>query len=402
MSYNDPIILQAEQQSCVTVLAVNTDCPQQVISNSQFLVDNEQCRDTDDAVTVRIDPLVEQRVYLTTDINERKDNSQEDNQHVVYNIKINDIEIQQGEADTNLTAKYGHDLSSVLNKQKNHQCSDVKVKAHDDPVKDLNDQVDQFGKENHSSSGPYDKMLKLRPQPQVCFDKANAQQEFFVSIEEDEAGIDEGRLHVDSDDDGGDLSSVQGRCKTHEHLEVELGSHRRSIQSPEDIGEKILSASHAGTAEIDALLQKLLENSEELKQMKVAHWQKLKKALVYKQLITSPDKEEMWIILKQHLPFAEDYRDTFAGMQGQAERHNVFQTDCQTKQVDCNEIQEKEGKLISKGNHDDQNFLQFSTSPRRKMDTHLEVANCCHANLADNSLQQLIWSIGILESGMVD
>ena len=264
-SYNDPIILQAEQQSCLTVLAVNTDCPQHVISNSQFLVDNEQCRDTDDAVTVRIDPLVEQRVYLTTDINERKDNSQEDNQQVVYDIKINDIEIQQGEADTNLTAKYGHDLSSVLNKQKNHQCSDVKVKAHDDPVKDLNDQVDQFGKENHSSSGPYDKMLKQRTQPQVCFDKANAQQEFFVSIEEDEAGIDEGRLLVDSDDDGGDLSSVQGRCKIHEHLEVELGSHKRSIQSLEDIDEKILSVSHAGTAEIDALLQKLLEDSEELK-----------------------------------------------------------------------------------------------------------------------------------------
>ena len=106
-------------------------------------------------------------VYLTTDINERKDNSQEDNEQAVYNIKINDIEIQQGEADTNLTAKYGHDLPSVLNKQKNHQCSDAKVKAHDDPVKDLNDQVDQFCEEKHSSSDSYDKMFRLGTQPQA-------------------------------------------------------------------------------------------------------------------------------------------------------------------------------------------------------------------------------------------
>ena len=235
----------------------------------------------------------------------------------------------------------------------------------------------------------------------VCFDKANAQQEFFMATADAEDWIDGKRLLVDSDNGNGEVSSMQNCYKRHKHLDVELRSYKTSIQSPKDIGEKILSASHAGTAEIDAL-QKLLENSEELKQMKVAHWQKLKKALVYKQLMTSPDKEEMWIILKQHLPFAEDYRDTFAGMQGLAERHNVFQTDCQAKQVDCNEIQEKEGKLISKGNHDDQNVLQFSISPWRKMDTHLEVANCCHANLADNSLQQLIWSIGILESGMVD
>ena len=293
-SYNDPIIPQSEQQSCVAVLVVNTDCPQQVIPNSQFLIDNEQCLDTDDVVTVCINPLVEQRVYLTTDINERKDNSQEDSQQAGYNIKINDIEIQQGEADTNLTAKYGHVLPSVLSKQKNHQCSDVKVKAHDDSV-DLNDQVDQFCEEKHSSSDPYDKMFRLGTPPQGCFDKANVQQEFFGSIEEDEAGIDEGRLLVDSDDDGGDLSSVQDRCKTHKRLEVELGSHKRSIQSLKEVGEKILSASHTGTEEIDALLRKLLENSEELKQIEAIHWPRLEKALVCKRFSTTPDKEEMWI-----------------------------------------------------------------------------------------------------------
>ena len=425
-SYNDPIIPQAEQQSCIAELAVNTDCPQQVISNSQFLIVKEQCRDTDDAVTVGIDPLVEQLVYLTTDINERKDNSQEDNEQAVcnikiqedneqavYNIKINDIEIQQGEADTNLTAKYGHDLPSVLNKQKNHQCSDVIVKAHDDPVKDLNDQVDQFCEEKHSSSDPYDKMFRLGTQPQVCFDKANAQQEFFRATADAEDWIDGKRLLVDSDDGNGEVSSMQNCYKRHKHLDVELRSHRTSIQSPKDIGVKIMSASRIGTEEIDAPLQKLLESSEELKQIKATHWLKLKKAPVCKQFSTSPDKEEMWIMLMQHLPFAGDYRDTLAVTPGQAaqykvlqikcqvhpdacdERHHVLLTNCLVNHVDCN-------KIPRKGNHDVYNTLRCCTSPQRNMERRPEVANCCRANLADNSLQQLIWSIGILESGMVD
>ena len=340
-SYNDPIIPQAEQQPCVAELAVNTDCPQQVISNSQFLIDNEQCRDTDDAVTVCIDPLVEQRLYLTTDISERKDNSQEDRQQAVYNIKINDKEIQQGEADTNLTAKYGDVLPSVLNKQENHQISVVKVKAHDDSV-DLNDQVDQFCEEKHSSSDPYDKMFRLGTQPQVCFDKANAQQEFFRATADAEDWIDGKRLLVDSDDGNGEVSSMQNCYKRYKHLDVELRSYKTSIQSPKDIGVKIMSVSRIGTEEIDAPLQKLLGSSEELKQIKATHWLRLKKASVCKQFSTSPDKEEMWIMLMQHLPFAGDYRGILA-------------------------------------------------------ERHLEVANCCKVNLADNSFQQFIWSINVIE-----
>ena len=60
---------------------------------------------------------------------------------------------------------------------------------------------------------------------------------------------------VGSDDFGRDLTGVQNLRKKHKRLEAELSSHEPTIQSVQDIGEKLMAESNLMNDDIRQRLQ---------------------------------------------------------------------------------------------------------------------------------------------------
>ena len=144
------------------------------------------------------------------------------------------------------TEDYGKDLATVQNLVKKHQLLDADVKAHEDRVRDLNDQANSFidsgvldtdaiREKKQSINERYERVQNLTSHRKQRLDEANTLHQFLRDIDDEEAWIKEKKLLVSSDDYGRDLTGVQNLRKKHKRLEAELSSHEPAIQVGVDL-----------------------------------------------------------------------------------------------------------------------------------------------------------------------
>ncbi|XP_022904900.1 spectrin alpha chain isoform X4 [Onthophagus taurus] len=417
-SYKDPANIQSKHQkhqAFEAELAANADRIQSVLANGGTLIDKRQCAGSEDAVQKRLESIAEQWEYLTQKTSEKSLKLKEANKQRTYIAAVKDLDFWLGEVESLLTSEdAGKDLASVQNLMKKHQLVEADIQAHDDRIKDMNDQADsliesgQFDTANiqekrQSINERYERIKNLAAHRQARLNEANTLHQFFRDIADEESWIKEKKLLVGSDDYGRDLTGVQNLKKKHKRLEAELGSHEPAIQAVQEAGEKLMDVSNLGVPEIEQRLKALNQAWAELKQLAATRGQKLDESLTYQQFLAKVEEEEAWISEKQQLLGVEDYGDTMAAVQGLLKKHDAFEMDFQAHRDRCKDISEAGKKLVSEGNHHADSINQRCQQLQTKLDHLAALAARRKAKLIDNSAYlQFMWKADVVESWIAD
>ncbi|XP_066294858.1 spectrin alpha chain, non-erythrocytic 1-like isoform X6 [Branchiostoma lanceolatum] len=366
-SYKDPANIQSKHQkhqAFEAELAANADRVQGVIGMGQSLIDQNKCAGSEEAVSARIVSLGDQWEYLVQKSAEKSQMLKEANMLQNFNTGVKEIEYWLTEVEALVQSEdYGKDLASVSNLMKKHQLLEADITAHQDRIRDLNNQADTFISSNHydmesikekktTINTRFERLQNLASERRQRLQESLTLHQFFRDIDDEEAWIKEKKLLVSSDDYGRDLTGVQNLRKKHKRLEAELGGHEAAIQAVQNTGEGLMAQSSLGAAEIQRRCDELTANWSELKQLAAnrlaqdifphirvspadiqwwcmqlyAHYtdlknmakergQKLEDSLAYQQFSANVDEEESWINEKQNLVSSEDYGDTLAAVQ---------------------------------------------------------------------------------------
>ncbi|CAG2257396.1 SPTA [Mytilus edulis] len=297
-SYKDPSNIQSKHQkhqAFEAELAANADRLQSLLGVGQALIDQKQCAGSEDAVQARLESLASQWETLVGKSTEKSDKLKEASRQQTYNAGVKDMEFWLGEVEQMLASS-----------------------AHEDRIKDLNSQADQFIEggvwdaeslevRKRTINERYDKIKELSIIRRNRLNEANTMQQFLRDIDDEEAWIKEKKLLVGSDDYGRDLTSVQNLRKKHKRLEAELVTHEPAIQAVQETGAKLIEESDINTADIKERLEQLDRSWEELKQMANNRGKKLDESYTFQQFSANVEEEEAWITEKQHLLTGGDY-----------------------------------------------------------------------------------------------
>lgn len=417
-SYRDPANIQnkhQKHQAFEAELHANSDRIQAVLKMGDKIIDKNQCDGSEDAVQERIQKLVQEWEFLTKKSTEKSEKLVEANRQRQYTAAVKDLEFWLGEVEHMLeTEDYGKDLATVQNLGKKQQLLDADVKAHEERVKDLNQQADDFidsgmwdtegiQQKKHEINERYERVSTLSTHRRVRLNEANTMHQFLRDIDDEEAWIREKKLLVGSDDYGRDLTGVQNLRKKHKRLEAELSAHEPAIQAVQDTGEKLMAESDLMTDDITQRLQQLSESWDELKSMASTRGQKLDESLAYQQFGANVEEEEAWILEKQHLLSGDDMGDTLAAVQGLLKKHDAFETDFQVHVDRCGEVKKEGDKLTAEGNHNTDQIIQRCQTLQEKLDALNAAALNRKSLLTDNSaFLQFIWKTDVVESWIAD
>ncbi|XP_063912361.1 spectrin alpha chain isoform X2 [Zophobas morio] len=417
-SYKDPANIQSKHQkhqAFEAELAANADRIQSVLANGANLIEKRQCAGSEEAVQKRLESIADQWEFLTQKTTEKSMKLKEANKQRTYIAAVKDLDFWLGEVESLLTSEdAGKDLASVQNLMKKHQLVEADIQAHEDRIKDMNDQADsliesgQFDtasiqEKRQSINERYERIKNLAAHRQARLNEANTLHQFFRDIADEESWIKEKKLLVGSDDYGRDLTGVQNLKKKHKRLEAELGSHEPAIQAVQEAGEKLMDVSNLGVPEIEQRLKALNQAWAELKQLAATRGQKLDESLTYQQFLAKVEEEEAWISEKQQLLSVEDYGDTMAAVQGLLKKHDAFETDFQAHRERCKDINDAGKKLVADGNHNADSINQRCQQLQTKLDHLAALAGRRKAKLIDNSAYlQFMWKADVVESWIAD
>ncbi|XP_052259701.1 spectrin alpha chain-like isoform X3 [Dreissena polymorpha] len=417
-SYKDPTNIQSKHQKhqgFAAELAANADRLKALMATGQALIDKHKCAGSEPAVQARLKSLAEQWETLVDKSAEKSEKLKEASRQQTYNAGVKDIEFWLGEVEQMLASEeYGKDLASVQNLAKKHQLLEADIAAHEDRIRDLNQQADQFIESGvwdaesievrkRTINERYEKIKELAITRKTRLNEANTMHQFLRDIDDEEAWIKEKKLLVGSEDYGKDLTGVQNLRKKHRRLEAELASHEPAIQAVQETGAKLISESDINTADIQHRLEQLAESWEELKNMAENRGQMLEESHAFQQFSANVDEEEAWIAEKQRLLSGGDLGDTMAAVQGLLKKHEVFETDFHVHRDRCQEVQKEGEKLMHEGNHNRESIAQRIKGLQDKLSSLEEAAALRKAGLIDNSaFLQFIWKTDVVESWIAD
>lgn len=220
-SYKDPANIQSKHQkhqAFEAELAANADRIQSVLANGSNLIDKRQCAGSEEAVQRRLESIADQWEFLTHKTTEKSMKLKEANKQRTYIAAVKDLDFWLGEVESLLTSEdAGKDLASVQNLMKKHQLVEADIQAHEDRIKDMNDQADsliesgQFDtasiqEKRQSINERYERIKNLAAHRQARLNEANTLHQFFRDIADEESWIKEKKLLVGSDDYGRDLT----------------------------------------------------------------------------------------------------------------------------------------------------------------------------------------------------
>merc|ERR1719336_3049526 len=413
-NYKDPANIQSKHQkhqAFEAELAANADRIQSVLAMGQNLIDRKKCSGSEEAVQNRLESIAEQWELLTQKTSEKSMKLKEANRQRTFVAAVKDLDFWLGEVESLLTTdEVGKDLASVQNLMKKHQLVEADIIAHEDRIRDMNEQADSLVESGQFDSADirdkrdgisarYKHIQDLAAHRQSLLNERNTLQQFFRDIADEESWIKEKKLLVTSNDYGRDLTGVQNLKKKHKRFENELASHEPAIQSVQEAGQQLIDVSQLGGAEIEQRLKQLTDVWEELKEMSSNRRNKLEESIIFQQFLAKVEEEEAWISEKQQLLTVPDLGDNMAAVQGLLKKHDAFETDISVHGDRCTDICEAGQKLIDDRNHHADSIAQRCEQLRNKMYNLGELANIRKSNLLDNSAYlQFMWKADVVES----
>ncbi|GFR78865.1 spectrin alpha chain [Elysia marginata] len=417
-SYKDPSNIQnkhQKHQAFEAELAANSERLQSLLATGQNLIDQRQCAGSEDAVQNRLESLLEQWEDLVAKSAEKSEKLKEASRQQTYNAGVKDIDFWLGEVEQMLASEdHGKDLASVQNLLKKHQLMEADIAAHEDRIKDLNSQADQFAEagvwdmesivsRKKTINERYEKIKEFAVHRRNRLNEANTMHQFLRDIDDEEAWIKEKKLLVGSEDYGRDLTGVQNLRKKHKRLEAELENHEPAIKAVQETGQKLMEESDIGATDIKTRLEQLDSSWAELKDMAADRGHKLEQSYAFQQFSANVEEEESWITEKQHLLSAGDLGDTMAAVQGLLKKHEAFESDFQVHKERCADVKKEGENLIQEGNHNADSIAQRIQGLEEKLKELDQGAAARKSLLNDNSaFLQFMWKTDVVDSWIAD
>merc|ERR1719215_120714 len=292
-----------------------------------------KCSGSEEAVQDRLQKISEQWQLLEQKTSEKSMKLKEANRQRTFIAAIKDLDFWLGEVESLLTTdEVGKDLASVQNLMKKHQLVEADIIAHEDRIKDMNEQADSLVETGQFDSSDirdkkdniskrYKHIQDLAAHRQALLNEANTLHQFFRDIADEESWIKEKKLLVTSDDYGRDLTGVQNLRKKHKRFGSELGSHEPAIQSVHETGQHLIQSSQHGTSDIEKRQAQLAANWQELKNLTQERGQKLEESLSYQNWRAAIEEELSWINEKQQLLTVPDLGENMATVQSLLKKH---------------------------------------------------------------------------------
>ncbi len=417
-NYKDPANIQSKHQkhqAFEAELRANADRIQSVLAMGQNLIERKKCAGSEEAVQNRLRSISEQWEILTQKTSEKSMKLKEANRQRTFIAALKDLDFWLGEVESLLsTDDSGKDLASVQNLTKKHQLVEADIMAHEERIKDMNEQADsliksrQFDDEDiNRKRGDINERFKhiqdLAAHRQAHLNEANTLHQFFRDIADEESWIKEKKLLVGSDDYGRDLSGVNNLKKKHKRLEAELASHEPTIRSVQEAGQTLIDTSQLGSDEIRDRLQKLDDLWRELNEMAKTRERKLGESVVYQNFLAKIDEEEAWIAEKQNLMAVTDVGNSMAAVQGLMKKHDAFDNDLKMHDGHVESVCREGQDLINAGNHHGDAIADRLRQLVDKMAALKAAAQARRQNLLDNSsYMQFMWKADVVESWIAD
>ncbi len=111
----------------------------------QNLIEKRKCAGSEDAVQNRLRSISEQWEILTQKTSEKSMKLKEANRQRTFIAAVKDLDFWLGEVESLMnTDEVGKDLASVQNFMKKHQLVEADIIAHEDRIKDMNEQADSL------------------------------------------------------------------------------------------------------------------------------------------------------------------------------------------------------------------------------------------------------------------
>ncbi len=381
----------------------------------QNLIERKKCAGSEEAVQNRLRSISEQWEILTQKTSEKSMKLKEANRQRTFIAAVKDLDFWLGEVESLLsTDDSGKDLASVANLTKKHQLVEADIMAHEERIKDMNDQADSLIKSKQFDDSDIDQkrnnindrfkhIQDLAAHRQSHLSEANTLHQFFRDIADEELWIKEKKILVGSDDYGRDLTGVNNLKKKHRRLEAELASHEPTIQSVKDAGQTLIDTSQLGGDEIRDRLAKLDELWAELKEMAKTRERRLDESVVYQNFLAKIDEEEAWIAEKQNLMAATDVGNSMAAVQGLMKKHDAFDNDLKAHDGHVESVCREGQDLINAGNHHGDAIADRLRQLVDRMAALKSAAQARRQNLVDNSAyMQFMWKADVVESWIAD
>lgn len=417
-SYKDPANIQSKHQkhqAFEAELAANAERIQSVLAMGGNLVQRGQCSGSEDAVQARLASIADQWEFLTQKTTEKSLKLKEANKQRTYIAAVKDLDFWLGEVESLLTSEdSGKDLASVQNLMKKHQLVEADILAHEDRIKDMNEQADsllssgQFdnagiGERRAGINERFERVKNLAAHRRSRLDEANTLHQFFRDIADEESWIKEKKLLVASDDYGRDLTGVQNLLKKHKRLEAELASHEPAIQAVQEAGEKLMDVSNLGVPEIEQRLKALSLAWAELQALSAERGSKLQQSLAFQQFLAKVDEEEAWMSEKQQLVVVGECGDSMAAVQGLLKKHEALEAELAARGDRVRDLTKQGDVLLAEGNLHADALQHRLHALQAKLDKLTSLAARRKAALVDNSAYlQLLWKADVVESWISD
>ncbi len=147
-NYKDPANIQSKHQkhqAFEAELRANADRIQSVLAMGQNLIERQKCAGSEQAVQNRLRSISEQWEILTQKTSEKSMKLKEANRQRTFIAAVKDLDFWLGEVESLLnTDDSGKDLASVQNLTKKHQLVEADIMAHEERIKDMNEQADSL------------------------------------------------------------------------------------------------------------------------------------------------------------------------------------------------------------------------------------------------------------------
>merc|ERR1719342_1756046 len=147
-NYKDPANIQSKHQkhqAFEAELAANADRIQSVLAMGQNLIDRKKCSGSEEAVQNRLESIAQQWEFLTQKTSEKSMKLKEANRQRTFIAAVKDLDFWLSEVKSLLnTDEVGKDLASVQNLMKKHQLVEADIIAHEDRIKDMNEQAESL------------------------------------------------------------------------------------------------------------------------------------------------------------------------------------------------------------------------------------------------------------------
>ena len=330
-NYKDLANIQSKfkkHQAFEAELKANSERVDAILAMGRNLIQRGECNGSVEAVENRMTSISEQWQVLTQKSNEKSIILGEANRQRTFVAATKDLEFWLGEMESLLNGTVsGKDLASVQHLMRKHQVVEADISAHDDRIREMNEQADSLVKsKNFKENGidgkrelinqRYKKVRALADHRQTTLNDTYTLHQFFRDIADEESWIKEKTLLVNSNDYGRDLIAANNLIRKHKRIENELSNHEAAIGSVQQTGNVLISTAEHGTDDIKDQLMQLTKAWEELKYLAKTRSKKLEESMTYQKFLVNLDEEETWLAEKQQLLSRQDLGDNMAIVQG--------------------------------------------------------------------------------------